>query len=117
MLEEFLWPELDNIHITDLSFQQDGATSHTSDATLEVVRQTFGDWIITRRAFIDWPPRSCQDHHADLVAPDLGLAPETLGADRTPETDDKMEENGTKIHVFILSIYHDLFHQGWTMLD
>ncbi|VEN64026.1 unnamed protein product [Callosobruchus maculatus] len=58
-----------------------------------------------------------QDHHADLVAPDLGLAPETLGADRTPETDDKMEENGTKIHVFILSIYHDLFHQGWTMLD
>lgn len=59
MLEEFLWPELDNIDITDMWFQQDGATSHTNNDTLDVVREKFGDWIITRRAFIDWPPRSC----------------------------------------------------------
>ena len=40
-------------------FQQDGATSHTAEATLEVFRPVFEDRIISRRADVVWPPRSC----------------------------------------------------------
>lgn len=59
MLTEFLWPELDNIDITEMWFQQDGATSHTMNATMEVLQQKFGEWIISRKGFVNWPPRSC----------------------------------------------------------
>ena len=38
-------------------FQQDGATCHTG--TLDVLRLHFEDRIISRRADVVWPPRSC----------------------------------------------------------
>ena len=40
-------------------FHQDGATSHTAEATLDVLRPVFEDRIISRRADVVWPPRSC----------------------------------------------------------
>ena len=40
-------------------FQQDGATCHTVEATLDVLRPVFEDRIISRRADFAWPPRSC----------------------------------------------------------
>ena len=39
--------------------QQDGATCHTVEATLRVLRPVFDDRIISRRADVVWPPRSC----------------------------------------------------------
>ena len=59
MLTEFLWPELDNIDISEMWFQQDGATCHTSRATMELLEEKFGEWIISRNGFVNWPPRSC----------------------------------------------------------
>ena len=36
-----------------------GATCHTKEATLDVVRPFFEDRIINRRGDVVWPPRSC----------------------------------------------------------
>ena len=45
--------------IGNIWFQQDGATCHTAEATLDVLRPVFEDRIISRRADIVWSPRSC----------------------------------------------------------
>ena len=41
------------------TFGFNGATNHTAEATLEVLRPDFEDRIISRRADVIWPPRSC----------------------------------------------------------
>ena len=48
------WIDIDNIW-----FQQDGAVCRTAEATLDVLQHVFEDCIINRRAFVIWPPRSC----------------------------------------------------------
>ena len=40
-------------------FTQDGATCHTSEATLDVLHPVFEDRIISSRTDIVWPPQSC----------------------------------------------------------
>ena len=45
--------------IGNIWFQQDGATCHTAEATLDVLRPVFKDRIISRRADVIWPPRCC----------------------------------------------------------
>ena len=40
-------------------FQQDGTTWHTAEDTLDVLRPAFEDRIISHRADVVWPPRSC----------------------------------------------------------
>ena len=47
-------------------FQQDVATYHTAEATLDVLRLVFEDRIISRRADVFWLPRSC-DYAIDNV--------------------------------------------------
>ena len=49
-------------------FQQDGATAHTARATMDLLRQIFGERIISRNSEIVWPSRS-----PDLTAPDYFL--------------------------------------------
>ena len=59
--------------------QQDGATCHTAEATLDVLRPVFLNRIISRRADVVWSHRSC-----DLIPFDYYLCyadnPETIGA-------------------------------------
>ena len=45
--------------IGNIWFPQDGATCHTAEATLDVLRPVFEDCIISRRADVIFPPRSC----------------------------------------------------------
>lgn len=40
-------------------FQQDGATCHIADATLDVLRQKFPGYIISKFNDVNWPPTSC----------------------------------------------------------
>ena len=49
-------------------FQQDGATPHTSNITLQWLRDHFGDQIISRRCAVEWAP-----HSPDLNPPDFYL--------------------------------------------
>ncbi|GFX79932.1 DUF4817 domain-containing protein [Trichonephila clavipes] len=46
----------------ELWFQQDGATCHTARADLlkiDLLKNTFGDRLISRFGPVNWPPRSC----------------------------------------------------------
>ena len=45
--------------LANIWFQQDGATFHTAEATLDVLLPDFEDCIISRRADVVWLPRSC----------------------------------------------------------
>ena len=45
--------------IGNIWFQQNGATYNIAEATLDVLRPVFEDRIISRRADVIWPPRSC----------------------------------------------------------
>lgn len=42
----------------DRKMQDDGATCHTSNVTLPVVKEIFPNKLISRRGDIPWPPRS-----------------------------------------------------------
>lgn len=66
MLNTFLRPAVERNR--EMWFQQDGATAHTARATMELLREMFGDRIISRNSAFSWPPRS-----PDLTAPDFFL--------------------------------------------
>lgn len=59
MITDFLWPIIDQMDVEDIWFQQDGAPCHTSNATIDLLREKFGERVISRRAEVAWPPRSC----------------------------------------------------------
>ena len=48
MLEDYLWPELDELDINDMWFQQDGATIHTARVTIDLLKGKFGERVISR---------------------------------------------------------------------
>ena len=54
ILNEVLFTKIDNIW-----FLQEDATCHTAEITLDSLRPVFEDRIISSRADIVWPPRSC----------------------------------------------------------
>ena len=59
MLNEFLFTKIEEQDIDNIWFQQDGATCHTTEATLDILRPVFEDRIISRKADVVWLPQSC----------------------------------------------------------
>ncbi|GFW89250.1 transposable element Tc3 transposase [Trichonephila clavipes] len=59
MITNFFIPELNNHDVQELWFQQDGATCHTARATIDLLKDTFGDRLISRFGPVNWPPRPC----------------------------------------------------------
>ena len=58
MLNEFLFTKIEEGDIGNIWLQQVGATCHTAEATLDLLRPVFEDRIISRSADVVWPPRS-----------------------------------------------------------
>ena len=58
MLNEFLFTKIEEEDIGNIWFQQDGATCHTAETTLDVLLSVYEDRIISRRAGVVWPPRA-----------------------------------------------------------
>ena len=90
MISNFLLDELECMDVENMWFQQDGATSHTATETIELLRETFEDRIISRRGDVNWPPRSC-----DLTPLDFflwGYLKEKVYANN-PETIDDLKLN------------------------
>ncbi|GFV71458.1 transposable element Tc3 transposase [Trichonephila clavipes] len=58
MITNFFIPELNNHDVLELWFQQDGATCHTARATIDLLKDTFGDRLISRFGPVNCPPRS-----------------------------------------------------------
>ncbi|GFW48725.1 uncharacterized protein TNCV_4243061 [Trichonephila clavipes] len=59
MITNFFIPELNNNDVQVLWFQQDGATCHTARATIDLLKDSFGDHLTSRFGPVNWPPRSC----------------------------------------------------------
>ena len=59
MISEFLWPELEDMDVDDVYFQQDGATYNTRGETIGLLREKFPGRVISRNVDYNWPPRSC----------------------------------------------------------
>ncbi|GFU31545.1 uncharacterized protein TNCV_3539431 [Trichonephila clavipes] len=90
MITNFFIPELNNQDVQELWFQQDGATCHTDRATIYLLKDTFGDLLISRFVPVNWPPRSC-----DLIPLDYflwGYAKSLVYADK-PQTLYHLEDN------------------------
>ena len=76
--------------IGNIWFQQESATCHTAEGTLDVLRSVFEERIISRRADAVWPSRSC-----DLTPLDYylwGAVKDKCYADK-PETIEALKDN------------------------
>ena len=59
MISQHLVSQIDGLDITEMWFQQDGATCHTARATIESLQEIFPGRVISRWSDENWPPRSC----------------------------------------------------------
>lgn len=68
MITEFLLPQINELGLESMWFQQDGATAHTARATMDILRPAFPGRLISRFSDLQWPARL-----PDLTAPDFSL--------------------------------------------
>ncbi|GFW51926.1 transposable element Tc3 transposase [Trichonephila clavipes] len=83
-----------NHDVQELWFQQDGATCHTARATIDLLKDTFGDRLISRFGPVNWPPRSY-----DLTPLDYFLwgYVKSLVYAAKPQTLDHFEDNISRL--------------------
>ncbi|GFW01464.1 DUF4817 domain-containing protein [Trichonephila clavipes] len=111
MITNFFIPELNNHDIQELWFQQDGAACHTARATIDLLKDTFGDRLISRFGPVNWPPRSC-----DLTPLDYflwGYVKSLVYADK-PQTLDHLEDNIRRVIADIRPQMLEKVIENWT---
>ncbi|GFX33702.1 putative transposable element [Trichonephila clavipes] len=111
MIINFLTPELNNHDVQELWFQQDGAKCHTACATIDLLKDTFDDRLISRFGPVNWPPRSC-----DLTPLDYflwGYVKSLVYADK-PQTLDYLEDNIRRVIADIRRQMLEKVIENWT---
>ncbi|GFX81485.1 transposable element Tc3 transposase [Trichonephila clavipes] len=111
MITNFFIPELNNHDVQELWFQQDGATCHTARAIIDLLKDTFGDRLISRFGPVSWPPRSC-----DLTPLDYflwGYVKSLVYADK-PQTLDHLEDNIRRVIADIRPQMSEKVIENWT---
>ncbi|GFY00372.1 DUF4817 domain-containing protein [Trichonephila clavipes] len=111
MITNFFIPELNNHDVQELWFQQDGATCHTARATIDLLKDTFGDRIISRFGPVNWPPRSC-----DLTPLDYflwGYVKSLVYADK-PQKLNHLEDNIGRVIADIRPQMLEKVIENWT---
>ncbi|GFT18276.1 uncharacterized protein TNCV_710831 [Trichonephila clavipes] len=111
MITNFFIPELNNHDVQELWFQQDGATCHTARATIDLLKDTFGDHLISRFGPVNWPPRSC-----DLTPLDYflwGYVKSLVYADK-PQTLDHLKDNIRRVIADIQPQMLEKVIENWT---
>ncbi|GFS77383.1 DUF4817 domain-containing protein [Trichonephila clavipes] len=111
MITNFFIPELNNHDVQELWFQQDGATCHTARATIDLLKDTFGDHLISRFGPVNWPKRSC-----DLTPLDYflwGYVKSLVYADK-PQTLDHLEDNIRRVIADIRPQMLEKIIENWT---
>ncbi|GFX41473.1 putative transposable element [Trichonephila clavipes] len=111
MITNFFFPELNNHDFQELWFQQDGATSHTARATIDLLKDTFGDRLISRFGPVNWPPRSC-----DLTPLDYFLWDyvKSLIYTDNPQTLDHLEDSICRVIADIRPQMLEKVIENWT---
>ncbi|GFS77301.1 uncharacterized protein TNCV_3758811 [Trichonephila clavipes] len=110
MITNFFTPELNHHDVQELWFQ-DGATCHTARATIDLLKDTFGDRLISRFGPVNWPPRSC-----DLTPLDYflwGYVKSLVYADK-PQTLDHLEYNIRRVIADIRPQMLEKVIENWT---
>ncbi|GFV63882.1 transposable element Tc3 transposase [Trichonephila clavipes] len=95
----------------ELRFQQDGATCHTARATIDLLKDTFGDRLISRFGPVNRPPRSC-----DLTPLDYflwGYVKSLVYVDK-PQTLDHLEDNIRRVIADIRQQMLEKVIENWT---
>ncbi|GFT65594.1 uncharacterized protein TNCV_869011 [Trichonephila clavipes] len=111
MITNFFIPELNYHDVQELWFQKDGATCHTSRATIDLLKDTFGDHRILRFGPVNWPPRSC-----DLTPLDYflwGYVKSLVYTDKA-QTLDHLEDNIRRVIADIRSQMLEKVIETWT---
>ncbi|GFW07058.1 putative transposable element [Trichonephila clavipes] len=111
MITNFFIPELNNHDVQELRFQQDGATCHKARATIDLLKDRFGDRLISRFGPVNWPPRSC-----DLTSLDYflwGYVKSLVYADK-PQTLDHLEDNIRRVIADIRPQMLENVIENWT---
>ncbi|GFT22187.1 DUF4817 domain-containing protein [Trichonephila clavipes] len=111
MITKFFIPELNNHDVQELWFQQDGATCHTARTTIDLLKDTFGDRLISRFGPVNWPPRPC-----DLTPLDYFLwsyVKSLVYADK-PQTLDYLEDNIRRVIADIRPQMLEKVIENWT---
>ncbi|GFX68256.1 DUF4817 domain-containing protein [Trichonephila clavipes] len=89
-----------------LWFQQDGATCHTARATIiNLLKDTFGDRLISRFGPVNWPPRSCDSTPLDYFLWGYADKPQTL---------DHLEDNIRRVIANIQPQMLEKVIENWT---
>ncbi|GFX61767.1 uncharacterized protein TNCV_1382651 [Trichonephila clavipes] len=107
MITNFFIPELSNHDVQELWFQQDGTTCHTARATIDLLKDTFGDRLISQFGSVNWPPRSC-----DLTPLDYFLC-SLVYADK-PQTLDHLKDNIRRVIADIRPQMLEKVFENWT---
>ncbi|GFU84734.1 uncharacterized protein TNCV_2126751 [Trichonephila clavipes] len=97
--------------MTEWKFQQDGATCPTARATIDLLKDTFGDRLISRFGPVNWPPRSC-----DLTPLDYflwGYVKSLVYADK-PQTRDHLEDNIRRVIADVRPQMLEKVIEDWT---
>ncbi|GFX92191.1 uncharacterized protein TNCV_1741111 [Trichonephila clavipes] len=113
MITNFFIPELNNHDVQELWYQQDGATCHTVRATIDLLKETFGDRLISRFGHVNWPPRSC-----DLTPLDYflwGYVKSLVYADK-PQRPDRLEDNIWRVIADIRPEMLEKVIENWTSI-
>ncbi|GFW18829.1 uncharacterized protein TNCV_5132821 [Trichonephila clavipes] len=95
----------------ELWFQQDSATCHTARAAIDLLKDTFGDRLISRFGPVNWPPRSC-----DLTPLDYflwGYVKSFVYANQ-PQTLDHLEDNIRRVDADIRPEMLEKVIENWT---
>ncbi|GFX43747.1 DUF4817 domain-containing protein [Trichonephila clavipes] len=95
----------------ELWFQQDGATCHTARATIDLLKDTFGDRLISRFGPVNWPPRSCDLTPLDYLL--WGYVKSLVYEDKT-QTLDYLEDNIRRVIADIRPQMLEKVIENWT---
>ncbi|GFS88394.1 putative DD41D transposase [Trichonephila clavipes] len=111
MITNFFIPEFNNHNVQELWFQQDGATFHTARAPIDLLKDTFGDGLISRFGPVNWPPRSCDLRPLDYFL--WGYVKSLVYADK-PQTLGHLEDNIRLVYADIPPQMLEKVMENWT---
>ncbi|GFW36625.1 DUF4817 domain-containing protein [Trichonephila clavipes] len=111
MITNFCIPGINNHDVQELWFRQDGATCHTARATIDLLKDTFGDHLISRFGPVNWPPRFCDLTPLDYFL--YGYVKSLVYADK-PQTLDYLEDNIRRVIADIWPQMLEKVIENWT---
>ncbi|GFW41055.1 uncharacterized protein TNCV_414641 [Trichonephila clavipes] len=111
MITNFFIPELYNHDVQELWSQQDGATCHTARATIDLLKDAFGDRLFSCFGPVNWPPRSC---HLTLLDYFLWGYVKLLVSADMPQTLDHLEDNICRVIADIRPQMLEKVIENWT---